>query len=128
MKLNILKREVVFQTMVSLVGLLYIISDYTGMTQGTEFFIVLFFVGVSNLLGFLIRISVMASKFNRYYFFGVILFFLLIFLMAAQSADSRIDYIIYFMGTGGVLFNLYYLAYGFYMITTQDKKKDNFFS
>jgi len=123
MKLNILKGEVVFQTMVSLVGLLYIIFDYTGTTQGTEFFIVLFFVGVSNLLGFLIRISVMASKFNRYYFFGVILFFLLIFLMTAQSADSSVDYIFYFMGTGGVLFNLYYLAYGFYMITTQDKKE-----
>ncbi len=123
MKLNILKGEVVFQAIVSLVGLLYIISDYTGTTQGTEFFIVLFFVGVSNLLGFLIRISVMASKFNRYYFFGVILFFLLIFLMAAQSADSSVDYIFYFMGTGGVLFNLYYLAYGFYLITKQDKKE-----
>ncbi|GAA4153893.1 hypothetical protein GCM10022217_10150 [Chryseobacterium ginsenosidimutans] len=122
MKLNILKAEVIFQTILSFGSLLYIIFDYTQNAQGTDFFIALFFVGVSNLLGFLIRISLIASRFHRYYFFGVVLFFLTLYFITALSVDSKIEFAFYFMGIGGVLFNIYYLIYGFYLIETKKEE------
>jgi hypothetical protein len=122
MKLNILKAEVIFQMIVSFVSLIWIIFDYAQKTEGADFFIALFFVGVSNLLGFLIRISLIASKFHRYYFFGVILFFLTLYFATALCVDSKIEYVFYFMGVGGVLFNIYYLMYGFYLIKTKKEE------
>ncbi|WP_042722188.1 hypothetical protein [Flavobacterium sp. B17] len=119
MKLNVLKAEVIFQTLVSLVSTLYVIIDYSGM----KFFIALFYVGISNLLGFLLRVSLFASKLNQYYFFGVILFFLLLYFVSILTVDNRIDMVFYFMGIGGVLFNIYYLLYGIYLIKVTQKNK-----
>lgn len=116
MKLNILKTEVAFQTLLSLGSFLYLVIDYNKQDQASDFFIALFFIGVANLLGFLIRISVVASKFHRYYFFGVILFFLLLFGISSLTIDSKVEFAMNFMGIGGILFNIYYLAYGFYLI------------
>ncbi|WP_175621645.1 hypothetical protein [Chryseobacterium schmidteae] len=116
MKLNILKTEVAFQTLLSLGSFLYLIIDYDKQAQASDFFIALFFIGVANLLGFLIRISLVASKFHRYYFFGVILFFLLLFGISSLTIDSKVEFAMNFMGIGGILFNIYYLAYGFYLI------------
>ncbi|OCK51558.1 hypothetical protein BA768_15570 [Chryseobacterium sp. CBo1] len=116
MKLNILKAEVIFQTILSLGSLFYILVDYSKQDQASDFFIALFFMGVANLLGFLIRICTVASKFHRYYFFGVILFFISLYAISSLSINSNIDFEIYFMGIGGILFNMYYLIYGFYVI------------
>ncbi|SDI60965.1 hypothetical protein SAMN05421846_110116 [Chryseobacterium taeanense] len=123
MKLKVLKAEVIFQLMVSLIGLLYVTVDYSQKSAGMTFFIALFYVGISNLLGFLLRVSLFASKFNRYYFFGVILFFVILYLVSIFTMDSRIDMVFYFMGIGGVLFNIYYLLYGFYLIKVTQKIK-----
>jgi hypothetical protein len=123
MKLKILKVEVIFQLMVSLIGLLYVIIDYSQKSVGMAFFIALFYVGISNLLGFLLRVSLFTSKFNRYYFFSVILFFVILYLASILAVDSRIDMVFYFMGIGGVLFNIYYLLYGFYLIKVTHKDK-----
>lgn len=116
MKLNILKTEVALQTILTLGCLIYLIIDYNKQAQASDFFIALFFIGAANLLGFLIRASTVASKFHRYYFFGVILFFLSLYFIASIFVDSNIDFIMYFMGIGGVLFNIYYLIYRFYII------------
>lgn len=116
MKLNILKVEVIFQIILSLGSLFYILVDYSKHGQASDFFIALFFIGVANLLGFLIRISTVASKFHRYYFFGVILFFISLYAISCFSINSNVDFVMYFMGAGGILFNIYYLAYGFYII------------
>lgn len=122
MKLNILKTEVIFQTILSLGSLIYLIIDYNKHDQASDFFIVLFFIGVSNLLGFLIRISTVASKFHRYYFFGVIVFFLSLYFMASMYVNSNVDFVMYFMGFGGILFNIYYLIYGFTIIKNNPTK------
>lgn len=122
MKLNILKTEVIFQTILSLGSLIYLIIDYNKHDQASDFFIALFFIGVSNLLGFLIRISTVASKFHRYYFFGVIVFFLSLYFTASMYVNSNVDFVMYFMGTGGILFNIYYLIYGFIIIKNYSTK------
>lgn len=122
MKLNILKTEVIFQTILSLGSLIYLIIDYNKHDQASDFFIALFFIGVSNILGFLIRISTVASKFHRYYFFGVIVFFLSLYFMASMYVNSDIDFVMYFMGIGGILFNIYYLFYGFTIIKNYPTK------
>ncbi|SEN10526.1 hypothetical protein SAMN05421856_11627 [Chryseobacterium taichungense] len=123
MKLTLLKAEVIFQLVVSLIGLLYVIVDYSQKNSGMAFFIALFYVGISNLLGFLLRISLFASKFNQYYFFGVILFFLLLYFISILTVENRIDMVLYFMGVGGVLFNIYYLLYGIYLIKAAQKNR-----
>lgn len=122
MKLNILKTEVIFQTILSLGSLIYLIIDYNKHDQASDFFIALFFIGVSNLLGFLIRISTVASKFHRYYFFGVIVFFLSLYFTASMYVNSNVDFVMYFMGTGGILFNIYYLIYGSIIIKNYPTK------
>ncbi|OBW42458.1 hypothetical protein AB670_01159 [Chryseobacterium sp. MOF25P] len=122
MKLNILKTEVAFQILLSLGSFLYLVIDHNKQNQASDFFIALFFIGVANLLGFLIRISVVASKLHRYYFFGVILFFLLLFGISSLTIDSKVDFVMNFMGIGGILFNIYYLVYGFYLIRNHSKK------
>lgn len=122
MKLKILKTEVIFQTILSLGSLIYLIIDYNKHDQASDFFIALFFIGVSNLLGFLIRISTVASKFHRYYFFGVIVFFLSLYFMASMYVNSNVDFVMYFMGTGGILFNIYYLIYGSIIIKNYPTK------
>ncbi|MEG0760341.1 hypothetical protein [Chryseobacterium sp.] len=114
MKLNILKIEVIFQIILSLGSLFYILVDYSKHDQASDFFIALFFIGVANLLGFLIRISTVASKFHRYYFFGVLAFFLLLYTLV--KVDVKMDYTLNYMVIGGVLFNIYYLYYGFLVI------------
>lgn len=123
MKLNILKAEVIFQTLLTFISLTYVIFDYVQKTEGTEFFIALFFIGVSNLLGFLLRISLVGSQFHRYYFFGVILFFLILYCITSLAVNSHIEFAIYFMGVGGMLFNVYYLVYGFCLIKTMKQNK-----
>lgn len=123
MKLNILKAEVILQTILSLGSLIYLIIDYNKLAQVSDFFIALFFIGFANLLGFLIRVFTVASKFHRYYFFGVILFFISLYFVSLMYADSNIDFVMYFMGIGGVLFNIYYLIYGFYIIKNYEANK-----
>lgn len=123
MKLNILKAEVIFQTILTFVSLAYVFFDYVQKTEGMEFFIALFVIGVSNLLGFLLRISLVASKLHRYYFFGVILFFLILYGITSLTVNSNIEFAIYFMVIGGMLFNIYYLVYGFCLIKTMKQNK-----
>ncbi len=122
MKINILKGEVIVQTIISLIFFWYAVAHYFQKTPGSEFFIALFYIGVSNLIGFLLRVAVSRSRFHRYYFYGVILFFTILYCMAIQFGNSKMDYIVNFMGIGGVLFNLYYLIYGFYIIKTNQPK------
>ncbi|MFL9833799.1 hypothetical protein [Chryseobacterium terrae] len=116
MKLNILKGELIFQTLLSLGSFIYLLINYNASNQASDFFIALFFIGVSNLLGFLVRISTVSSKFHRYYFFGVILFFITLYLATSVTINSNVEFVMYFMGIGGILFNIYYLLYGFCII------------
>ncbi|NML59422.1 hypothetical protein [Chryseobacterium cheonjiense] len=115
MKPRILKAETIFQTLVSFAGLIYIYADYH-QKPIAKFFIALFFVGVSNILGFLLRVLISKSKFHQYYLFGVILFFVIIYFASVFSSESNRDQVLYLMGIGGVLFNIYYIAYGFHLI------------
>ncbi|WBX98149.1 hypothetical protein [Chryseobacterium gambrini] len=123
MERKILKGEVIFQTVVSLVFFLPVAVNYYQKTQRSDFFIALFYVGISNLIGFLFRVLLSKSKFHRYYFYGVILFFIILYFSAAYLSDSRTDYVANFMGIGGVLFNIYYLIYGFYNVKTMQQTK-----
>ncbi|MDR6156850.1 hypothetical protein QF023_000366 [Chryseobacterium sp. SLBN-27] len=122
MKLTILKTEVIVQTVVSLAFFLPVAVNYYHKTQQSDFFITLFFVGISNLIGFLLRVSLSKSRFHRYYFFGVILFFIILYFNAVYLIDFRKDFVINFMGIGGVFFNIYYLIYGFYIIKNDAAK------
>lgn len=125
MKLNILKAEAVFQALLSLGSLFYVIDRYFREVLISEFFIALFFAGLSNLLGFLIRISVVKSILHRYYFFGVIFFFISLYVITSLTVDSNVDFGVYFMGAGGIFFNICYLVYGFYIIKNyhEEEKK-----
>ncbi|WP_294311933.1 hypothetical protein [uncultured Chryseobacterium sp.] len=123
MKSNILKGEVILQTIISLTLLWYAATCYYQKVSGSEFFIALFFIGVSNIVGFLVRASLSKSRFHRYYFYGVILFFVILYFMAVLFSDSKMDYVINFMGIGGIFFNMYYLGYGFYMVKTMHQNK-----
>lgn len=114
MKQKILITELIFQTLLTLGSILYIIYNYFQTDSFSEFFIALFFVGVANLLGFIIRITLITSKFQRYYFFGVILFFIALYVLCKFDFDTV--FILYYLGIGGALFNIYYLLYGFYLI------------
>lgn len=123
MKRKILIGEAVFQTVISLIFFSCAIADYFEQKPGTEFFIALFYIGISNLIGFLLRVSLSKSRFHRYYFYGVLLFFQLLFVAVLLFNDSKIEYVLYFMGIGGVLFNIYYLIYGFYNVKTMQQNK-----
>jgi hypothetical protein len=123
MKLTILKTEVIVQTVVSLAFFLPVAVNYYQKTQQSDFFIALFFVGISNLIGFLLRVLISKSRFHRYYFCGVILFFIILYFNAVYLIDFRKDFVINFMGIGGVFFNIYYLIYGFYNIKTMQQNK-----
>lgn len=114
MKQKIFITELIFQTLLTLGSILYIIYNYFQIDSFSEFFIALFFVGVANLLGFIIRITLISSKFQRYYFFGVILFFIALYVLCKFDFDTV--FILYYLGIGGALFNIYYLLYGFYLI------------
>lgn len=123
MERKILTGEAVFQTVISLIFFSYAIADYFEQTPGTEFFIALFYIGISNLIGFLLRVSLSKSRFHHYYFYGVILFFIILYFGAVYLSDSRMDFVVSFMGIGGVLFNIYYLIYGFYNVKTMQQNK-----
>lgn len=123
MKRKILTGEAIVQTVISLVFFLPMIVDYYEKTQRSDFFIALLYVGVSNLIGFLLRVSLSKSRFHRYYFFGVLIFFQLLFVAVLLFNDSKIEFVLYFMGIGGVLFNIYYLIYGFYNVKTMQQNK-----
>ncbi|WP_343663137.1 hypothetical protein [Chryseobacterium mucoviscidosis] len=123
MERKILTGEAVFQTVISLIFFSCAIADYFKQTPGTEFFIVLFYIGISNLIGFLLRVSLSKSRFHRYYFYGVILFFIILYFGAVYLNDSRMDFVVSFMGIGGVLFNIYYLIYGFYNVKKMQQNK-----
>lgn len=123
MKRKILTGEAIVQTVISLVFFLPMIVDYYEKTQRSDFFIALLYVGVSNLIGFLLRVSLSKSKLHWYYFYGVLLFFQLLFVAVLLFNDSKIEYVLYFMGIGGVLFNIYYLIYGFYNVKKMQQNK-----
>lgn len=123
MERKILTGEAVFQTVISLIFFSCAIADYFEQKPGTEFFIALFYIGISNLIGFLLRVSLSKSRFHRYYFYGVILFFIILYFGAVCLSDSRMDFVVSFMGIGGVLFNIYYLIYGFYNVKTMQQNK-----
>jgi hypothetical protein len=123
MERKILTGEAVFQTVISLIFFSCAIADYFKQTPGTEFFIALFYIGISNLIGFLLRVSLSKSRFHRYYFYGVILFFIILYFGAVYLSDSRMDFEVSFMGIGGVLFNIYYLIYGFYNVKMMQQNK-----
>ncbi len=114
MKLKILMTELTFQILLTIGSMIYLINDYFQKDRINEFFIVLFFVGTANLLGFVLRISLVSSKFHRYYFFGVIVFFLAAYIITRFDPEASI--VIYFLGIGGILFNVYYLIYGFFAV------------
>lgn len=111
MKLKILIAELTFQMMLTLGSIIYLINDYFQKDQISEIFIALFFVGLANIVGFVLRISVVKSCFHPYYFFGVIIFFLMIYLMS--KFDPAVNFVMYFMQAGGFLINIYYLIYGY---------------
>lgn len=123
MERKILTGEAVFQTVISLIFFSCAIADYFKQTPGTEFFIALFYIGISNLIGFLLRVSLSKSRFHRYYFYGVILFFIILYFGEVYLSDSRMDFEVSFMGIGGVLFNIYYLIYGFYNVKMMQQNK-----
>lgn len=114
MKQKILITELALQILLSVGCLMYLIYDYVHKDMISEIFIALFFVGAANLAGFVIRVSIVASKFHRYYFFGVLAFFLFLYILV--KFDVKMDYTLNYMVIGGVLFNIYYLYYGFLVI------------
>lgn len=116
MDLKILKTELAFQFLLSFGSILYIIFQNEEYDKVVQFFIILFFVGIANFVGFVVRISIILSKYNQYYFFGVIAFFLLMYFSFLFSKNYSNDFLIYYLGIGGVLFNIYYLLYGLYLI------------
>lgn len=111
MKLKILTVELVFQILLSIGSTLCVIYQYFQNDFLMAFLIALFFVGVGNLIGFFVRLSTIESQFHKYYSYGVIAFFVLTFLL--YKFDLEEETIFNFLGIGGVLFNLYYLMYGF---------------
>lgn len=111
MKLKILIAELSFQILLTVGSIIYLINDYIQKDQINEIFLAMFFVGLANLLGFVLRISISASKFHRYYFLGVITFFLLLYLLT--QIKSEMNFTINYMQIGGLIFNMYYLIYGF---------------
>lgn len=111
MKLKILTVELVFQSLLSIVTTLCVIYQYFQNDFLMAFLIALFFVGIGNLIGFFVRLSTIESPFNKYYFYGIVVFFVLTFLL--YKFDLEEETIFSFLGIGGVLFNLYYLFYGF---------------
>ena len=126
MERKILTGEAVFQTVISLLFFSYAIADYFEQKPGTEFFIALFYIGISNLICFLLRVSLSKSSFNGYFFYGVILFFIIRYFVAFCFIVSRLVFLLGLMGIGGVLFIIYYLIYGFYIVKTlQQIKTEN---
>ncbi|WP_262152315.1 hypothetical protein [Chryseobacterium foetidum] len=111
MKLKILTVELVFQILLSIGSTLCVVYQYFQNDFLMAFLIALFFVGIGNLIGFFIRLSTIQSPFNKYYFYGIVVFFAMTFLL--YKFDFGEETIFNFLGIGGVLFNLYYLMYVF---------------
>ncbi|KQS91950.1 hypothetical protein [Chryseobacterium sp. Leaf394] len=107
MKLKILVTELVFQILLSTGSTLCVTYQYFQ----NDFLLALFFVGVGNLFGFFIRLSTIESPFNKYYLYGIMVFFVMTFVL--YKFDFGKEIIFKFWGIDGILFNLYYLIYGF---------------
>ena len=115
-KFKILRKEVYFQFVLSSIAViicLYNIAIESGDDITFWFFIVLFFIGVINLVGFIIRLFLVKHKLNWIYLSGVIFYLLLLYIIYRMKIG---DYtLIYYVGIGGVTFNLFYLWYGYFI-------------
>lgn len=115
-KLSILKIETILQSIISAVAAFFFLSDW-------NMFILfgLFWIGVSNIVGFLIRIFLIQSKFNIIYSAAVVLFFLLLGFLASFTTFLD-EYFVHFISIFGILLNLFYIFYGFILIKNWNQK------
>lgn len=109
-KLTILKLETILQTIISIGAAFYFLSD------GSVFiFFCLFWIGFSNIIGFLIRIFLTQSKLNIIYFVSVILFFLILGLFGSFTLFLE-EYFVSYISIFGIFLNLFYIFSGFILI------------
>lgn len=115
-KLSILKIETILQSIISAAAAFFFLSDW-------NMFILfgLFWIGVSNIVGFLIRIFLIQSKFNIIYSAAVVLFFLLLGFFASFTTFLD-EYFVHFIFIFGILLNLFYIFYGFILIKNWNQK------
>ena len=115
-KLSILKIETILQSIISAVAAFFFLSDW-------NMFILfgLFWIGVSNIVGFLIRIFLIQSKFNILYSAAVVLFFLFLGFLASFTTFLD-EYFVHFISIFGILLNLFYIFYGFILIKNWNQK------
>ncbi len=115
-KLSILKIETILQSIFSAGAAFFFLSAW-------NMFILfgLFWIGVSNIVGFLIRIFLIQSKFNILYSAAVVLFFLLLGFLASFTTFLD-EYFVQFISVFGILLNLFYIFYGFILIKNWNQK------
>lgn len=115
-KLSILKIETILQSIISAVAAFFFLRDW-------NMFILfgLFWIGVSNIVGFLIRIFLIQSKFNILYSAAVVLFFLLLGFLASFTTFLD-EYFVQFISVFGILLNLFYIFYGFILFKNWNQK------
>ncbi|KQT18592.1 hypothetical protein ASG31_07715 [Chryseobacterium sp. Leaf404] len=98
MRFQIFKLEAIFQSLITLGGLIYNLNFYHSY-KDTDFLSSLLLFGLANVMGFLIRISLVKSTLNHYYFYGVVLFFLILFALIKLCETG--DFEMHFMQVGG---------------------------
>jgi len=116
MKLKILKIELAFQILLFLAcGIWFILG---GLSQNTSYilFYILPLLALSNLVGFLIRIFTVKSKWMMYYFFAVLIYLTTLFLMALSGESPTSTFSKAYLFGGSLLLSLFYTISGFFIL------------
>lgn len=127
MNLKILKIEVITQFVLTISVLLFVLFSVLFIKQKIEliYLILLFFIGVFNLIGLVIRLFLVRSNLNFIYLFVVLTFFILSFLIyffLDYDFEIDVDRFMIYLFLFGFLFNTYYLFYGYLLIKNWQAK------
>lgn len=117
-KFKTLKYEVKIQIILSaiaVVACLFTLSMDSGESITFAFLISLFFIGVFNIIGFIIRLFLFKHKLNWIYLVSVVAYFA-IFYALTNLIYFREEIWINIGGSVAVLLNVFYLWYGDHIV------------
>ena len=128
MKRKILKIEVISQFVLTISFFLFFLYSIFFIAQKIEliYFGLLFLIGAFNLIGLVIRLFLVRSTLNFIYLISVLAFFILsfaIYYFQYLDFEGDADLIMKYLFSFGLLFNIYYIAYGYYMLKNWTQEK-----
>ena len=116
MKLKILKIELTVQILLFLACSIWFVLG--GLSQNTSYilFYILPLLALFNLVGFLVRIFTVRSKWMMFYFFAVLIYLAILVLMALINVNPTSTFSNAYLFGGSLLLSLFYTISGFFIL------------